>query len=240
MNVGFERINPVPGYPAGTSAGALAGLTWSSQKNVAKAFKEHIKKSLRTAQQARCCFCRRALYDDYATHLEHFIDKDGYTAYNYEILNLAVSCGTCNIMKNGHFKTWKSRFDRLFSTPGLPAVARCPVLNVHLAIGAPYPTNAADFRWVNPYVHNYSDHIRIARGWVFQGTSPIGIRTIRGARLNSIEAVEARALAERLTRRGGWLSLLVGAMSELETHRATEVSAAVVKVIKRRREAGKI
>ncbi len=240
MKIKFEKIDPVPDYPAGTSALALAGTTWNSGKVVVKTFKAEIKKSLRLAQKAQCCFCRRTLFDDYASQLEHFIDKDAYAGYTYEIRNLALSCGTCNGRKNGHFKTWRYRFDRMFVPVGGPPVLRLPVLKPSLAPGAPYPTNPDDFRWVNPYVHTYSDHIQVAKNWIFKGISPKGVRTVRGAGLNEIEAIEARALSVRLESRGGWLSLLVGAMAELDAHRAREVSDAVVRVIKRRRRAGKL
>ena len=238
INSGFEKIDPTPLYPSGTNSGSLAGLKWGSQANVVKAFKQGIKHSLRQAQQGRCCFCRRRLYDDYATHLEHFVDKDGYSDYTFEIRNLAICCGTCNIIKNGHFSTWTSRFNRLFTTPGQPSVQRCPVMNTQLGPGIVFPRNAADFRWVNPYVHIYSEHIRIAKGWIFLGTTTVGLRTIRGVKLNNLGIVETRALAERLGARGGRLSLLVGAMAELDSHRARDVASAVVAVIRRRRAKG--
>lgn len=237
MNIGFERITPTPGFPAGTSAAALSGLSWASKANVVKAFKSGLKTSLRNAQLGRCCFCRRLLYHDYASHLEHFLDKDGYGDYTFEILNLALPCGTCNLKKNGHFSSLSKKLRDWAQKNGTPIVVRCPVLTVQLHAGAPYPTTPAAFRWVNPYVHNFSDHIEIRRGWVFHGKTREGARTIRGVKLNEVGEVEKRALFERLEMRGGRLSMLVGAISELNQHRARDVGSAIAAALRRRRQA---
>lgn len=236
MNIGFERITPVPDYPDGTSAATLSGLPWNSRTNRVNIFKENIKTALRKAQFGRCCFCRRLMYHDYATHIEHFVDKDGYPAYTFEIRNLALSCGTCNINKNGYFSTWGKRFSNRYTVPGVPSTAYCPVLRNQIFGNANFPTNSAEFRWVNPYVHNYSEHIEIKKGWFFHGMTSEGKRTIRGVKLNDVGVVEKRALTERLETRGGRLSMLVGALGELEQHRARDVVEVVVAAIKRRRQ----
>jgi hypothetical protein len=237
MNIGFERIAPTPGFPAGTTAAALSGLSWTSRANAVTLFKDGLKISLRTAQLGRCCFCRRLLYHDYASHLEHFVDKDGYGGYTFEIRNLALACGTCNVKKNGHFSSWSKKLRDMAKKNGTPVVVRCPVLTVQLNAGAPYPTAPAAFRWVNPYVHNFSDHIEIRRGWVFHGKTREGARTIRGVKLNEVGEVEKRALFERLEMRGGRLSMLVGAISELNQHRARDVGNASAAALRRRRRA---
>jgi len=236
MKIGFERIVPTPSHPADVSAADLSGLVWSSKASVVTRFKDGLKKSLRTAQRGRCCFCRRVLYDDYAAHLEHFADKETYKSYSFEILNLALSCGTCNAKKNGHFKSWSTKFKKFSHRRGLIATSRCPVLAVQLSDNDAFPTTHSAFRWVNPHVHNYSDHITIYRGWVFHGKTREGIRTIQGTKLNELGVVEQRALSERLDSRGGKLSLLVGAIPELYQHRARDVANVIVKTIKRRRK----
>ncbi|HEV2714902.1 MAG TPA: hypothetical protein VGU64_06520 [Terriglobales bacterium] len=237
MNIGFERITPTPGYPVGTSAAALKGLRWRSGATVVELFKDGVKVSLRTAQLGRCCFCRRHLYDDYATHIEHFVDKAQYPDYSFEIRNLALSCGTCNIRKSAHFSSWAARYR--FFTRGFvgPLVPRSPVLNVQLKSGDKFPVSQGDFSWVNPHVHDYSWHIKLTRGWVFGGRSPEGRRTIRGLKLNDVGEIERRALTERLEMRGGKLSMLVGALASLDQHRASEVARAAIAVINRRRKA---
>ncbi len=234
MNIGFERINPVPLYLAGTTQALLNAYTWTSKARIVTDFKTELKRNLRTCQFGRCCFCRRLLYDDYAAQLEHFVDKDSYPEHRFEIRNLAVSCGTCNVKKNGYFSKWMAGYRRLTNNPN---AIRIPVFSIQLNSGAQFPTNSADFRWVNPYVHNYSDHIAIARGWVFTWHSPTGRRTVRGLRLNDLAEVELRALKEKLEMRGGMLSMLVASMSELEVHRARDIARVVAKVITRRRNA---
>jgi len=237
MNIGFERIAPTPGFPAGATAAALSGLSWTSKAIAVTRFKDGLKISLRTAQRGRCCFCRVLLYRDYASHLEHFVDKNGYGDYTFEIRNLALACGTCNVKKNGHFSSWSKKLRDLAKKNGTPVVVRCPVLTVQLHAGAPYPTTAAAFRWVNPYVHNFSDHIEIRRGWVFHGKTREGARTIRGVKLNEVGVLEKRALFERLEMRGGRLSMLVGAIAELNQHRARDVGNAIAAALRRRRQA---
>ncbi|EER61158.1 HNH endonuclease [Acidovorax delafieldii 2AN] len=239
MNIGFEKIAPTPGYPAGTTAAALIGLTWESRANVAIAFRGGLKLALRTVQLGRCCFCRRHLYDDYATHLEHFVDKATFPRFAYEIRNLALSCGTCNIRKNAYFSTWDRRYRFMTRNFVGPVLIRCPVLSVALNSCDAFPAIPANFSWVNPHFHNYSQHILVARGWVFEGQSPEGRRTIRSLKLNEVGQIERRALAERLEARGGALSMLVGAISVLDQHRANDVKDAIIKVIRRRREAAK-
>ncbi|WP_150124270.1 HNH endonuclease [Cupriavidus nantongensis] len=239
MNIGFDRIVPTLGYPAGTTAAALVGLTWESRAKVAIEFRAGLKIALRTAQLGRCCFCRRHLYDDYATHLEHFVDKATFPQFAYEIRNLALSCGTCNIRKNAYFLSWNRRYRFMTRTFVGPAPARCPVLSIALTSGDAFPVAPANFSWVNPHFHNYSQHILLVRGWVFEGQSPEGRRTIRSLKLNDVGQIERRALAERLEARGGALSMLVGAISVLDQHRANDVKDAIIKVLRRRREAAK-
>lgn len=239
MNIGFEKIAPTPSYPAGTTAAALVGLAWESKANVAMVFRSELKIALRTAQLGRCCFCRRQLFDDYATHLEHFVDKANFPQFGYEIRNLALSCGTCNTRKNAYFSTWNRRFRFMTRNFVGPIPARCPVLSIALKPGGAFPAAQADFSWINPHLHNYSQHISLARGWVFAGQSPEGRRTIRCLKLNDVARIERRALAERLEARGGALSMLVGAISMLDQHRANDVKDAVIRVIRRRREAVK-
>jgi hypothetical protein len=239
VNIGFESIDPTPSYPAGTTAAALVDLAWESKAIVAIAFRRGLKIALRTSQLGRCCFCRRHLYDDYATHLEHFLDKATFPQFSYEIRNLALSCGTCNIRKSAYFSTWDRRYRFITRNFVGPILARCPAIRVALVAGDPFPTAPADFSWVNPHFHRYSQHILLVRGWVFEGRSPEGRRTIRSLKLNDVGQIERRALAERLEARGGALSMLVGALFVLDQHRANDVKDAIIKVIRRRREAAK-
>lgn len=232
MNISFERIYPTPTYPIGVTAAGLYGKAWKSGGDVGL-FKANLRTTLLESQFHRCCFCRRGLYEPGAIHLEHFVDHTKFEAYRFEIRNLALSCGICNVKKAGYFKTWAARYKRLTK---IPADTRTPVLKIQMAAGVPYPTAAVDFRWVNPHVHNYSDHIALTRGWVFTGTSAEGRRTVRALRMNLLVEVERRAMETRLGMRGGVLSTLVGSLAEVSQHRAHDVANAVAKVIQRRRK----
>jgi hypothetical protein len=231
MDIGFNFIDPVPELPDGVVASDLAGLKWTSNSNIANLFKEKVKTELRKTQRGRCCFCRRVLFDDYATHLEHFVDKDSFPDYTFVIRNIALSCGTCNIKKNGYFQRWSKHTQK----PSLAVTAHCsPVTNSALPPGSIYPSKATDFRWVNPYAHNYSDHIDLSRGWIFRSLTREGQRTIKWLKLNDLGEVEKRALAERMESKGGMLSMMVYAVSELSQHRAKEVGSTLAQAIKRR------
>lgn len=236
MNIGFERIDPAPPYPPGTDAPSLSGRQWSDDVKVVNTFKEGVKKSLREAQLGRCAFCRRVLFDDYATHIEHFIEKAQHPEYTFAIANLSVCCGTCNGQKNATNLRFLAAMKNRAKRPRARALnLHCRTLTTPIAVGAPLPANPNDYRWVHPHVDAYSQHIKIEKGWVFVGNSRKGIRTIRGVSLNSLYRIEQRALFERLTARGGRLSMLVGAIAALNEHRAHEVASAVVAVLKRRR-----
>lgn len=235
MHIGFEYIDPVPTRPAGATPSALYRYKWTSSAKVVSSFKENIKSALREAQLGRCCFCRRRLGDNGDTDLEHFLDKDYFEDFRFEIRNLALSCGTCNTKKNGAFASWRAK---IASRPkGFigPRPRNCPAINVHIGSGGAYPSAPENFRWVNPYVHVYSEHILVAKSWVFRGVTPTGRRTVRALKLNDLGDVERRALYENLEMRGGRISMLFCAAAQLEQHRASEVLSAVVRALARRK-----
>ena len=223
MNIGFERITPTPAYPPGTSAIKLAGLTWTSQKRVADNFKDGLKITLREAQAGLCCYCRRQLHDNGDVDLEHFVDKDCYPAYTYEIKNLALSCGTCNSYKNGRFKAMRSRFRKRYAHFG-PWFPVTPTIKRSIFHTDPYPISETDFRWVSPHFHEYSQHITFAGPMVFRGISAQGRRTIRGCKLNDLAKVELRVYTERLKRQanGGQTDLVID-INSLTQQQATDV-----------------
>lgn len=235
MNIGFERIFPTPQYPPGTSYALLSGRDWSDQSAVVEQFKTTIKVELRSLQKARCCFCRRMLFDDYATHIEHFVEKAQYSQFTFDVLNLALSCGTCNIQKNARNRSFAASLKKRAKREGKVPILRCQTLEQELALGMPLPTLSDSYRWVHPHIDTYSLNISIQKGWIFVGKTLKGLRTIRGVNLNALALIERRALTERLEARGGKLSMLVGAIAELNQHRAAEVGAAIAKALRRRR-----
>lgn len=237
MNIGFECIVPTPAHPTGVTAATLNAYAWSSQANLVTQFKDSVKRALRTAQLGRCCFCRIRLGADIDTDLEHFVDKDKFPEFRFEIRNLALSCATCNTKKNGAFAGWRTKMRSRPREFVGPRPRMCPVLNVTINAGDSFPVSPNKFRWVNPHLHKYSDHITVERGWVFTARTLTGRRTVRGLKLNDLGDVERRALYETLEMRGGRLSMLVCALGEMEQHRAYDVGFAIAKVIKRRRQA---
>lgn len=234
MNLGFELISPTPTYPAGVTAASFNAVAWTSKANAVVAFKEYVWEALYNAQVGRCCFCRRTMMDKTGAHLEHFVDKGQYASFTFEIRNLALSCPTCNVRKNGRFLALAGKLKREAKRSGRMFVPRCPVLTNELVPGTPFPTRSIDFRWVNPHVDTYSTHIGWSRGWVFHGKTKKGLRTIRGVRLNELYALEKRVLSSKLTTKSGLLSLAVGVIAELNTHTARDVGYALGKEIARR------
>lgn len=233
MHIGFERILPTAAYPNGTSAAQLVHYSWDSKAAVVVTFKKGIKESLRTSQKARCCFCRRPLAaDDYAAHLEHFIEKAQHPAFTFEVQNIGLSCGTCNSQKNGYSLRRIARWKRRYGTSYVP---RCSTLSADVAAGSPLPAATLSYRWVHPHFDTYSLHIKIEKSWVFAGRTRKGVRTIKSMNMNALTRIEQRALVERFELRGGRLALLAGAILELEYHRASEVATAIAKAIRRRR-----
>lgn len=223
MNIGFEKITPTPGYPIGTSALQLAGLDWESQRTVVKKFKDGIKVVLRKAQVGLCCFCRRQLHDDGDVDIEHFVDKNLYPLYTFEIRNLGLSCGTCNSNKNGRFRSLRTRFRDRYANQG-PWFPITPTISRRIGPSNPFPLNEEDFRWVSPHFHNYSEHIVFAGVFVFRGISPQGRRTIRGCKLNDLAKVELRVIGERLKRQaGGGLSDMITDLDSLSSAQVSDV-----------------
>ncbi|MBM0212202.1 hypothetical protein ALQ72_01484 [Pseudomonas syringae pv. maculicola] len=237
INIGFEQIHPIPVLPDGIVVADLLGLEWDSKGNAAKAFKGALKPLLRKAQKAKCSLCRRMLYDDYAVHLEHFIEKNIHGDYTFEVRNLSLSCGTCNSKKQGYNKTLNGLIGKRAKRKALEAEKHSPVLAVKIPANAPLPTTPESYRWVHPYFDQYSDNIEIQKGWIFIGKSRKGIRTIRSVKLNALAQIERRALMERLEARTGRLSMLVGASAELNNHRAGHILQLVAKKLWKRREA---
>lgn len=235
MEIGFERIHPTPIYPQGLNAAMLASLEWDSRANSVVLFKNSLKNELRNLQLGRCCYCRRMLSDDSATHLEHIAEKSAAPWIKFEIRNIGLCCGTCNNKKNSTFLRLSNRLSRLATAAAgrKVTVLRSPVLTAHLPQLSPLPTNTEDYRWVHPHFDNFGDHITIEKGWVFRFNGSKGARTVRGMELNALASIERRAMAERMASRTG-LALFLGAIVDLNQAQATDICKLVAREIKRR------
>lgn len=137
-------------------------------------FKVHLNRELRKKQHDRCCYCRRPLlFKKGLVDIEHIIDKGSdkgkYAVHMFTIRNLALSCRDCNNNKGTK-----------------------PVLRNSLLPVVVYPRSTARFTWVHPYLHNYSDHLTIHRGWVYEakGASPDGAAVIEKCMLFKLEDKE--------------------------------------------------
>ena len=137
--------------------------------------KELLKTELRKLQSDRCCYCRRILrFDKGPVEIEHVVNKarnGDYAHFTFELRNLALSCKDCN---NGK--------------------GQKKVLRVALAAGSAYPAAAANFLWVHPYYHTYSDHILIHEAWLYEakGGSPEGVEVITKCKLAELWDKERR------------------------------------------------
>lgn len=228
--VGFERITPTPLHPPGVTAAQLSGLAWESQANAVKAFKPFIKTELRAIQQGRCAYCRRLLSYVEDTDLEHVVERATNPDFCYEILNLALSCSPCNTSKNKTFKKVAIRLGTGKNPKYTSLILRKQVLT-----GSPYPSVTSDYRGVHPHLDNYSQHIQIWRGWIYQPKSAKGRRTIRNIKLNELAAIERRLRQERLLARKGVLSKMVGMLAELDRARAMDLAADLASMVRQKK-----
>lgn len=151
---------------------ALYGYDWSHSNF--DWYKEFLKKRLRARQSNRCCYCRRVLlFNRGLVEIEHIIDKGSktsrYSRFTFEPKNLALSCKDCNNNKG-----------------------RKPVLKTPLGNAAPYPKQIGAYIWVHPHMHNYSDHILIHTGWIYEARngSPEGLKLIQNCMLHKLQGKE--------------------------------------------------
>lgn len=113
------------------------------------------------------------MFDKGHVELDHIVDKGSnkkvYARFTFEILNLALACKDCNNNKGTK---------QVLATP-LPA-------------GAVYPKNASAFLWVHPHIHDFSEHIVIHQGWVYEanGGSPEGLAVINKCMLDRLAEKE--------------------------------------------------
>ena len=232
----FQKIHPIPDHAHGVTAAALTQYSWGDKAAVVTKFKRKLKVDLRRLQLAQCCYCRRQLSDDCTVHMEHFVDKGIYSAYTFEIQNLALACGTCNGAKNGHTLHITALLKKRAVRHGKANFLRCPALTSTLNAGLPYPATAASFRWVHPHFDNFSDHIELTRGWVYARVTLKGYRTIQSVKLNQIAALEKRAADERMAARGNdVMTALAAQFPELPDEDMRDAAALLAEKIRQRR-----
>ena len=104
-----------------------------------KDLKALLRKSLKTRQEPRCCYCKRWLLNNaHASPIEHVLPRKHYPKFALRARNLAIACNECNTLKSD--ADWW-RFTG--SAPGYPS------------------PNAMKF--FHPRYHLYDAHIRYLR-----------------------------------------------------------------------------
>lgn len=237
MNIGFDSIQPTASYPVGITAASLAVNDWTSRAKAVMEFKGELKNHLRKTQKARCCFCRRLLPDPAITDLEHFIEKAVAPWLAFEILNIALSCRTCNTRKNAAFARLSGRLTRIASKAAGYSVEikRSPALTGTLASPTPLPTTSSSYRWIHPHFDKFSHHLTLKKGWVFSSLSKKGQRTKEGLKLNQLSSLEQRAMVERIASRDGSMSMLLAGFSELNNQDWRSVCRATAESLRLRK-----
>ena len=190
--------------PTGTSA---VPPTWKSQTNEVKAFKDSFKQWALLNQSRRCAFCCFPLGDvafRRSFSLDHFAPKGKsyYPQWSFEILNLLLSCWTCNSILKGRIDS---------------------VLTVRTSYAA------CTFTMIHPYLDRIDDHATgTYQGDYHRVAAPVpcskkGEKTIAVFHLddpNHLKAANQEALRVSLDRRqqrmpGSVMALLRNALAEV-------------------------
>jgi hypothetical protein len=176
IDVKYEKVGRVKLRATTTAKLAYTinnyGYDWTHSS--AAWYRRSILKRLRKQQKDCCCYCRRAInYNKGAYELDHIIDKGSlkkkYGRFCFELRNLALACKDCNNNKGVKSVLFKS-----------------------LGPEAPYPVDKTAFNWVHPHLHEYSAHISIHTGWVYEAVDscPLGLQVIQNCKLDELNAKE--------------------------------------------------
>jgi hypothetical protein len=234
IKICFEKIEPTPSYPHGCTEITYQGKSWDSRAASVVEFKKHLKDLLRSSQVGRCCYCRRHLGDIQDTHLEHYIEKAAFPALTFSILNLALSCSTCNTKKNSVFLKTSNALSKVQSAAQGAAVKLfcCPVLR-NGSLSNISDTN--EYLWVHPHVDRFSEHMVIKKDWVFSWLTPKGRCCIESLHLNDLYNIEMRAAAERLAEKRGTLEFVAAIIAESSNLSTATLATIAATEIRRRR-----
>lgn len=143
--------------------------------------RQHLRTALLKKQKYACAYCRRRLSEELGhNEIDHIVPKalPGMARFTYERSNLVVACKRCNRNKGDY-----------------------DPLAVVLGHAKPYPTAPAAYIWIHPYFHEFSKHIRIHDGLMFEaiGTGATKARAnavIRQCKLADLVTVERRRASE--------------------------------------------
>lgn len=186
-------------------------------KKTLSPIRKELRSSLLKLQNYTCAYCRRALSHEIGRNeIDHIIAKaiDDMARFTYERMNLVAICKRCN----------KNKSDK-------------PVLAVSLTDACAYPLKSTDYFWVHPYIHKYSEHIRIHESYIFEAmgdkhTKRRAQALIDACQLSSMPEVEKRRALESISQSAEvYLAILtaIGQFSHIadeelaETLKATRV-----------------
>ncbi|MEQ8237932.1 MAG: HNH endonuclease [Cyclobacteriaceae bacterium] len=139
-------------------------------KNVFSTLKGNIRDALRPEQGNKCCYCKKVLgHDIKEVDIEHIISKATYPKFTFESKNLALSCPACNTIKGDK-----------------------PVLSKKIVR---HPSHSKNHTIVHAHYDDYSLHIKIHDGCVFEPLTKKGSHTITTCELFRLKLVEKKAKA---------------------------------------------
>lgn len=172
-------------------------------KNIFNALKGNIRDTLRPEQDNKCCYCKRELgHDIKEVDIEHIIPKATYSAFTFEPKNLALSCPACNTIKGDK-----------------------PTINKKIVR---HPNHSKHHTIIHAHYDDYSQHILIHNGCVFEPISKKGSHTITVCELFRLKLVEKKAKATIMknSKESELISLIMNASQE-------ELTSAMTELIKR-------
>lgn len=177
-----------------------------------------LREELLKAQCNACAYCRRIISVELGHHeIDHILAKglSSYSRFTYERVNLVATCKRCNRNKGDQ-----------------------DLLLAALGAAAPYPQGIDDYMWVHPYLHKFSDHIRIHEGMLFEAIGNAkqharGEAVIKTCKLNTLAGVERRRAGEI----ANYAANAINAITDtIGAHRQLESRALVTLLRKNRRE----
>lgn len=181
MTAGFDIL--APARWSNSHKGLITKYFKGAHKEWNKAKLQEVRNKLRDnllkAQKNCCAYCRREISHDIGhNEIDHIIAKAilGMNRFTYERMNLVAACKRCNKIKDDN-----------------------PVLSGPLPATSNYPMLAADYRWIHPYIHRYSEHLKIRENIFFEYAPTADAAALARAeavmricKLKEIETVEKR------------------------------------------------
>lgn len=138
-------------------------------KDCLQDFKASVREYYLRKQNRRCAYCRTVIRtSQVSAEIEHIIDKSGNPKWMYEPFNLCVSCKMCNTKKSSKRVLKKGTFSSLSH-------------------------DTSDYIFVHPHLDQYSQHINIIDGILYEGLTTKGKETIRICSLDRYELAADRA-----------------------------------------------